>query len=459
MWVNTNLRHQIYTEKVSVNTTFNDGDKNTAIIDEDGTLSGLEVQFDPDADPSLVPVHPISLNNLPFNSTSNAVDECLSRGGQNEAYEGRDSSLMSPAEMGTLEFSSLYPFKKNGNDTSNYDDYPGDGTSHRQNMTFKRDDPIPDGKGGSIRPEMTLQTGRDGRGIWEPKVSNGYGYTVSVDVTTSPSAPADQKSGKAGIAKWIDVGLADVVDPNITASRPFFVQLGICYTSKNDTHPAADFTIKRGYKSYAGGSIWVGGTEAENELLKYWTWLPCNNLDSSNPSNVPHSGNSYDGTCPATSNGKPVTSLTPASSIGELTNSDGSPNLDVYYYNASTGMLYLNVVQDEPNPVAPSPTGSCGNGNDPDDPSCPHHLQGESYYACPKNGCIIYTIAQNDPNYDPGPSNCAPLETNLKAAPARPNKLVNKQTKAMIIPETSADKQGDPYNTAVNGPTCSATQP
>ena len=34
---NVDLRHQIYTERVNVN-TFRDGDKNTAVIDLDGTL-------------------------------------------------------------------------------------------------------------------------------------------------------------------------------------------------------------------------------------------------------------------------------------------------------------------------------------------------------------------------------------------------------------------------------------
>jgi hypothetical protein len=42
-WVNTDLRHQIYTDLVSVNLEFNDGDKNTAVIDEDGTLTGYGV--------------------------------------------------------------------------------------------------------------------------------------------------------------------------------------------------------------------------------------------------------------------------------------------------------------------------------------------------------------------------------------------------------------------------------
>ncbi len=38
---NVDLRHQIYTEEVHVGTTFKDSDKNTAILDEDGTLTGL----------------------------------------------------------------------------------------------------------------------------------------------------------------------------------------------------------------------------------------------------------------------------------------------------------------------------------------------------------------------------------------------------------------------------------
>src|SRR5699024_2999853 len=75
MWVNTNFRHQIYTDKVGVD-TFNDGDKNTAIIDEDGTLAGFGIKLAPHAGSAVQ--HAISLNNLPFNSTSNSVDECLS---------------------------------------------------------------------------------------------------------------------------------------------------------------------------------------------------------------------------------------------------------------------------------------------------------------------------------------------------------------------------------------------
>ncbi|MGH8426448.1 MAG: G8 domain-containing protein [Gammaproteobacteria bacterium] len=448
IWVDSNLRHQIYTDLVSVNTNFNDGDKNTAIIDEDGTLAGLGVQLAPNAGSS--PVHVISLNNLPFNATSNSVDECLSRGGQNAQFEGRDSSLMSPASMGTLEFSDLYPFLY-ANQT-NLDDYPGDTNSHWQDMIFTRDDQTSDGKGGMFHPDMTMQTGRNGLGIWEPKVANGYGYTVTVAKTTSPSVPPSQNSGKAGIWKWIDVGLADVVDPNISARHPFFIQLGICYTNANGTHPAdsSQFVITRGYKSYVGGNTW----QQDPELLKYWTPLDCNNLDANNKANIPWHGNDFQGTCPSA----PTTALNPATAIGELTNPNHSPDLKKFYYNPTTGMLYLNVAQVEPNPVAPSPTGSCANGND--DPSCPDVAAGESYYACPKEGCPIYTIAETDPNYVPGPSsNCTPAVADLKPAPANQNKLVVYGTNTVIQRQVALDKQGNPYYTATNGPMCTATEP
>src|SRR5262249_15638706 len=41
VWTNTDFRHQVYTQAVNIS-SFNDGDKNTAIIDLDGTLSGYD---------------------------------------------------------------------------------------------------------------------------------------------------------------------------------------------------------------------------------------------------------------------------------------------------------------------------------------------------------------------------------------------------------------------------------
>ncbi|MGA7964737.1 MAG: hypothetical protein WCB49_02365 [Gammaproteobacteria bacterium] len=457
MWLNTNLRHQIYTEHVKINDTFGDSDKNTAIIDEDGTLDGLGVQLPPGA--GTAPVHPISLNNLPFNATSNAVDECLSRGGQNEAIEGRDTSLMSPASVGTLEFSNLYPWKADPGKPGQ--PYPGWEISHWQKATFTRDDKVPDGKGGMYRPSMYLY-GRAGRGLWEPKVSSGYGYTVAVAPATASFIPPDQNTGKAGIWNWIDVGVADVVDPNINKTHPFYIQLGINYTDANGNHPpnASYFMIKRGYKTYKGGLVWEAG-----DLLKYWTnWPKCQNIDGNSLVNIPWSGDNFTPGCPAGPPNDPnypaVMTLHSVASTSGLMNK-GTPVLDAFYYNPSTGYLYLNIAQEEPNPIGPAPVGSCnadGSGN----PACPDIKHGETYYACPKNGCIIYTIALTDDanyTYTPGASVGAPLATNLKPAPSNPNQLVVHGTNTIIQRTEHLDKQGTVYYTATNAPACTTTQP
>jgi hypothetical protein len=462
MFDNTNLRHQIYTELVSLNLNFNDGDKNTAIIDEDGTLAGLGVQVgDPINQPN--PVYPISLNNLPFNGTSNSVDECLSRGGQNQVVEGRDTSLMSPGTLGTLEFSTLHAFATN----VDHPKYPGIPTSHWQLMTVKRDDVVPNGTGGTLQPSITLSS-RAGRGLWEPKVTSGFGYTVGV--APIPTSVNNESTGKAGIGKWIDVGIADVVDPNISSKHPFFIRLGICYTNSDTlkTHPQdpAKFIVKRGFKSFDGGSIEPTNTD----LRKYWTPLKCNNIDVNNRNNIPWEGNSFTPACPSAGPGQsePETLTLSETGISGLTNNDGTPNLKAFWYDKDTGMLYLNVAQDEPNPLAPSPTGSC-NADGTGDPSCPNLIAPakagdppiETYYACPKDGCPDYTIEETDPEYLPGESSCNPYPTNAQNAPANQNQLVLAGTTTIInqmIPP-SVDKQGNPYNTATNGPTCPATSP
>ena len=463
MWVNTNLRHQIYTDLVNIG-VFNDGDKNTAVIDEDGTLTGFAVNAGNDT------VHPISLNNLPFNAISNSVDECLSRGSQNAKNEGRDTSLISPASMGTLEFSNLYPFVPTSPTNTSF---PGKFNSHYQYMTFTRTDSINDGNNGTYRPSMTLKS-RDGQGIWEPRVSNGYGYTVRVAPIPNPAPPpipSDLNSGKAGIWNWIDVGLADIVDHNISKSHPFYIRLGINYTDANNHHPlsAKDFTILRGYKSYYGGNFW----QTDPVLEKYWTKLDCHGLDSigGGPSgNLPVAYGGQ-GDCPAASgdatNPAPVTTLSSAASISDLTNGGKSPNLKVFYYNPATGYLYLNVAQDEPNPLGPSPAGSCDStyDNGSPNPACPDWENGESYYVCPKNGCIIYTIAvKSDSNFDanaPGASMGQPAATTLKAlsAPTNPNKLVDEATGAEITGTPHLDDQGTVYYTPDNATACKTTQP
>ena len=449
MFVNTNLRHQVFTQQVNIGDNFVDGDKNTSIIDEDGTLDGFGVQLAPNS--GTHPVHPISLNNLPFNGTSNSVDECLSRGAQNEQYEGRTSALMSPASMGTLQFSSL----------------PGKVTSYFQQVTFTRDDlvPAPPPSTAMFHPTMVMRYGRNGLGSFEPKISNGYGYTLTVAPTTAPGIP---HNGTAGVAKWVDITLADVVAPNTSTAHPFYVRLGIDYATEagngaTSVPPAnTTFTIKRGYKSYNGGGVNVDDTQ----LANYWTNLPCNNLDAVNPSNFPAPAGA--GNCPGAKAPASVSTLSPATSISELT-ADGTPNgkpvLDKYYYDPATGYLYLNIVQQTPNPIGPSPTGSCDShyvGSNPD-PACPDNAVGETYYACPKNGCIDYTITINDPSYTPGTSPTTalpPATADLKPAPAEQNQLVLYGTHTVVTRQINKDDQGVPYYTATNAPNaCTITQP
>jgi G8 domain len=484
---NTDLRHQIYTDKVSVNLDFNDGDKNTAVIDEDGTLTGYGVDGPHrcsnapavgctiENQASVCPVggvcqttteiYPISLNNLPFNATSNSVDECFSRGAQNEKFEARDTSLISPGSLGTLEFSTLHPYKG--------DTFPGENNSHTQFITFKRDDLSPGAGGVMFHPEMTLHS-RDGKGVWEPKVTSGFGYTATVaPVPTSPKFPLS--TGKAGVAPLIDVGVADVVKPNISATDPFFVRLGICYTSEDGSFPQdpGKFTITRGYKSYTGGNV----DPNDPELLKYWTPSECHNLDVLNPPNV------TEPTCPAprqrvkakpngqdcppgsTASGDGMSCIFPTDVIdrvespAQMLKPDGSPDLETFTYDKATGMLFLWVAQDEPNPIAPSPLGSCTGDPKTDNPICPDVAKGETYYACPVKGCHIYMIKLDDPNYVPGASKCQPYETYTHAPFAAQGKLVLAGTKTVVEQVAGVDKFNDPFHTpdATTDPKCEET--
>ena len=99
------------------------------------------------------------------------MDECLATGAQDLLLEGRPTSLISPGSMATLEFSALWPNPK-----------PTDPQDQR--LTFTRDDPEDFG----AHQSMTLG-GRNGNGVWEPKVTSGYGYTVGAGPGAPPGRP------------------------------------------------------------------------------------------------------------------------------------------------------------------------------------------------------------------------------------------------------------------------------
>lgn len=492
------LRHQVFTQAVNTG-SFGDGDKNTAVYDVDGTLTGLTLANASNA--QATHYFPISLNNLAFNATGyvaagicsnssiGSVDECHATGGLNSSLEGIATANMSPAEIGSLEFQEQAYLS--------------------QPVTFTRDDV--DFVGSEPQPyhsSMTL-TGRNGQGIWEPKVASGFGYTITA---------------ATGIPAISQIGLVDVAKPNISSINPFYVRVGICYTGTNNYRPAAasSFAITRGYQSWGGGGV----VENNLPLRQYYNQLDGNMFgDNITPGNgycwnltnqnrldetlCPSVGVSLaPGTSCSTNNGgcpsgttcqtdktnalvciNPTTTLTSASTIGDLlspapnatcsTNNGGCPagtacqlngagaamclNPNLYYYDPTAGMLYFYVAQTEPNAVGESPLGNCF-ANNPNEPAfCPDKAGGfDSYYVCPAEGCIQYKVALTDPNYTPAASTCTPYPTYAQTAAPMDYHLALSGNPSSALCRTSALGNGNalyPHYTASQQPACNIDQP
>jgi hypothetical protein len=497
-FTNVDLRHQVFTESVSRGGTgkaaalqFNDGDKNTAVIDLDGSLTGFRTVTSKKE--QVEGLEPISLNNLPFNASSNSVDECLAEGAQDTFFEGRPTSLISPGSMATLEFGALHPSVTN----PKVPDEPKELKNHTQILTFSKDS-----KDFGEHQSMALHS-RNAQGLWEPKVTSGYGYTVKACPSKKLKAPPDQtwqpdptdttcdpdtNNLDTGIPSYVSVGLTDAVKPGIDPQKPetwFFTRLGVCYTDKDGKHPsdASKFSITRGFKSYAGGNVQFGDPQLQlffNNLENRYNGEVCRQLDRQDLKDLcpddtpgcadgpfkgvkgcpahgvtafPPGGCPFPSTCDAPADNcknstaciYPKNKLTSAGSIGELTKDgdltkDGEPVLDKYFYDPSTGMLFFNIVQDLPNPIGPSPLGSC---SDPkkttDDPNCPDLAKKESYYACPAAGCPHYVVLLNDPSYQPGRSTCTPYPTYEQNPPLNENVLVLKEDATNRAIETKVD--------------------
>ncbi len=497
-FVNTDLRHQVYTQLVNLgkdplnpSSGFGDGDQNTAVIDLDGTLAGfVAADANNDVSPRFDGAHPISLNGLTINTSSNSVDECLAEGAQDTVLENRPTALMSPSSMATLELQMLYPPSTLTN--------PPPPSLQKQAITFTKD-AVDFGEHGS----MTL-TSRNALGVWEPKVTSGLSYTVTAAIDTNDKGTA------AGINKILELGIVDADKPAISPTNPFYVRVGVCYASANGKPASASsFTVARGYHSYGGGTIGMGPDDPE--LRAYYNKLnnlfidsnnnnqDCDNLVGNNlvPINVPinlqcpsnpvqpgcpfktaifsYSGCPANGItlasqgCPAgTTMAKdnrgqmacvyPTDTLTPAGSLSEITNPDGTyKSLDKYYYDSGTGWLFLYVAQQDSNAVGPSPLANCKDQATPD-PSCPNNANGETYYVCPAEGCRDYVITVTDPNYAPGVSNCPdPYSSTTNFGAPEPTPLYHLTTVTDTTTPVVRNPVSDPnfpHYTPVTAPVC-----
>jgi len=473
-FTNVDLRHQIYTETVNRG-QFTDGDENTTILDLDGTLSGVRAKA-----PSGAELPTISLNNLGINNSSNSADECLSEGAEDYLLEGRPTSTMVPSAVGQLEFEMLYPPRPClGTDC---EDPRGDG--HTELLTFQKDT-IDFAKLPPAVPRhgsMPLKS-RNGLGDWEPKVTHGYGYTVTAGPYLNPAGCVElpRSPVKPGIGSKVDLTLTDIVNaPKIDAAHPFYVQVGICYKNKSMAAAPADmFKVTRGYRSYGGGDV---VNPPNSELKKYWGgFLKCNGLDSQLAQAAdPKQPNIMPNTCPAVSiTGSPVVTLNKVETMPEMT-TDGKLNgppvevqggkvvkstLNNYYYDKDNGWLFVWVAQTEANAHGPSPLGDC-TGASTDPFYCPSKTTpGDTYYVCPAQGCPTYRIELNDPNYKPGESNCGDPYSMTQGyewpgPPVGENVVVLKGTSTSVVRVAQGGLDNKfPHYAAASAPSCPLTTP
>ncbi len=420
---NVDLRHQVYTQNVGVtcapgNTQdFQDGDKNTVILDHDSTLSGYQV-VDSSGNP-IAGKFPISLNNLPFlavadttNNVLNTVDECHAEGAQDTVYEDRPTSQMSPNDYASLEFSAVPCALVSTGGVK--------GCTNANLMTFTKNQ-----QDYGTHQSMALN-GRNDNGIYEPKVMNGLGYTVQAQNEMPP---------------FVSVTYTD------TSVTPFQTQLGICYTTPSGplqcpgSNCSSVFTVSKGVKTLGSP-----GSSSLAAVAPYFTFFNvCNGLDNQygnppTPFNLPNLAFCPDPTVepvPGTIPPAP-TPLSQVTSFADLTPS-------TYYYDQTSGLLFLDVQQELVNGSAsysasgggPSPLGAC-DGPTPD-PACPDFAHGESFYSCPSGGCELYMVQVNPSAYAYNPASvgttCTPYPKYAQPYPANLNLLKNVATNTVLTPD------------------------
>ena len=399
------LRHQVYTEEVNLS-LFVDGDKNTVILDRDGTLSGYKVVDDNGVD---VPgKFPISLNNLAFNGSPYSVDECLSTGAQDKIIENRATALMSPQSYATLEVTAWNPtFTITGPDAV-------DNLVKKAPITFIKDAQDYVGSKSQYAPadshySMTL-VGRNNTQVREPKVMSGMGYTLhstqqctEVGAKTVDNQAVPLIAPPAAFPRYVSMGFTDAtssteLDANGNWKRPVRVRVGLCYKTEqgpdvSSINPADFFDVKKGRKSYGGPT---GPTDPK------WQPVPgCNNFAFTVPGNFDPAGGTDPNTiqpgCPGTldASSDPVKTLSQAPSWEDFTAPTNDD--DYYWWDGDKGVLFFYVEQKEPNLSGGTPLATCG-PNGTGGAACD---LADDFYPCPEEGCVLYTVRAVDGGASP----------------------------------------------------------
>ncbi|HUY18242.1 MAG TPA: G8 domain-containing protein [Candidatus Binataceae bacterium] len=402
---NVDLRHQVYTQEVNQG-PFVDGDKGTVIQDRDGSLTGYCVM---DSSGQMIAgKSAISLNNLPFLGTPNSVDECQATGPQDQVFEARASSLISPQDYATLEVNALTPPIKEGGSYTNLNQFYF--TKDQKDYVGVQQYDV-DYLGGPLMNQQQLipcapdhscisLKGRNSTGAYEPKVINGLGYTMQ---------------SNAGFPGFMDLGFVDAEAANgISSTNPFRIRLGICYKTASGTAPAdaSAFTVMLGRKSWSN----TGGTLPLMSPFFYMQLPTCQGLDNFNLSNL--------ATCPAAPASGPVQTLTPV----DVTSGNPLPAVldpTKFYYDATNGLLFVQVQQTEANAIGASPLGNPGCSGSTSAP-CLNTAEGETLYSCPADGCPLYTIEAKSGYAPNGPTTCTPYggaTDYSQAYPANMNQL------------------------------------
>ena len=114
---------------------------------------------------------------------------------------------------------------------------------------------------GVIGHACVALSGRNGNGIYEPKLVNGLGYTVQAS---------------AGMPNFVSLMYGDADLPGgISSANPFHTRIGVCYKNEGaSAPPVTAFTVYKGSKSFAGPNGNV------NSLTGFFTQLACNGLDN-----------------------------------------------------------------------------------------------------------------------------------------------------------------------------------